>query len=107
MSSHITSKKGETDSMEQGALIATLRALGNRTRLAIVRALVEENWCNHELANDLGLSLSLTSHHLHVLREVDLVEVEQDPEDGRCFHYSLRTERLRDLRNMLDQLVEP
>jgi len=48
---------------EQEVFIASLRALGNRTRLAIVSALMEDDYCNHELSADLGLSLSLTSHH--------------------------------------------
>jgi DNA-binding transcriptional ArsR family regulator len=93
--------------MEPEVFVASLRALGNRTRLAIVSALMEADYCNHELSADLGLSLSLTSHHLNVLRKNGLVEVEQDLNDGRCFHYSLCQDTMEDLRATFNQLIGP
>jgi ArsR family transcriptional regulator len=50
-----------------------LRALGTPHRLAIVLALAEGPRCVHELIDALGISQSLTSQHLRVLRTGGLV----------------------------------
>ncbi|HEX3540979.1 MAG TPA: metalloregulator ArsR/SmtB family transcription factor [Acidimicrobiales bacterium] len=52
---------------------ALLRALGAPHRLAIVLELAEGPRCVHELVDDLGISQSLTSQHLRVLRTTGLV----------------------------------
>ncbi|HEX6476062.1 MAG TPA: metalloregulator ArsR/SmtB family transcription factor [Acidimicrobiales bacterium] len=50
-----------------------LRALGTPHRLAIVLLLAERPRCVHELVDDLGISPSLASQHLRVLRSAGLV----------------------------------
>jgi DNA-binding transcriptional ArsR family regulator len=50
-----------------------LRALGTPHRLAIVLELAEGPRCVHELVAGLGISQSLTSQHLRVLRTAGLV----------------------------------
>src|ERR1700730_11213755 len=50
-----------------------LRALGTPHRLAIVLELAEGPRCVHELVDVLGLSQSLASQHLRVLRTTGLV----------------------------------
>lgn len=50
-----------------------LRALGTPHRLAIVLQLAEGPRCVHELVDDLGISASLASQHLRVLRTTGLV----------------------------------
>lgn len=50
-----------------------LRALGAPHRLAIVLELAEGTRCVHELVASLGISQSLTSQHLRVLRTSGLV----------------------------------
>ncbi|HEY1635950.1 MAG TPA: metalloregulator ArsR/SmtB family transcription factor [Acidimicrobiales bacterium] len=50
-----------------------LRALGTPHRLAIVLLLAERPRCVHELVDDLGISPSLASQHLRVLRGTGLV----------------------------------
>lgn len=50
-----------------------LRALGAPHRLAIVLQLAEGPRCVHELVDALGISQSLTSQHLRVLRTSGLV----------------------------------
>lgn len=52
---------------------ALLRALGTRHRLAMVLQLAERPRCVHELVSDLGISQSLASQHLRVLRTCGLV----------------------------------
>jgi ArsR family transcriptional regulator, zinc-responsive transcriptional repressor len=50
-----------------------LRALGTPHRLAIVLELAEAPRCVHELVDVLGISQSLASQHLRVLRSTGLV----------------------------------
>ena len=50
-----------------------LRALGTPHRLAIVLELADGPRCVHELIATLGISQSLTSQHLRVLRSAGLV----------------------------------
>jgi DNA-binding transcriptional ArsR family regulator len=50
-----------------------LRALGTPHRLSIVLELAERPRCVHELVDVLGISQSLASQHLRVLRTTGLV----------------------------------
>jgi DNA-binding transcriptional ArsR family regulator len=50
-----------------------LRALGAPHRLAIVVELADHPCCVHELVDKLGISQSLASQHLRVLRTTGLV----------------------------------
>jgi ArsR family transcriptional regulator len=50
-----------------------LRALGTPHRLAIVLELANGPRCVHELVESIGISQSLTSQHLRVLRSTGLV----------------------------------
>lgn len=52
---------------------ATLRALGEPNRSRIVAALAREELCVCHLVDDLGMSQSLVSHHLRILRQAGLV----------------------------------
>ena len=92
--------------MERQALIRMLKALGEPTRLGIFDMLMEGVQCNCEIAERLGLSLSLISHHLRVLREVGLVQSERDPDDARWIYYSINREVLGrldgEMRGLLD-----
>lgn len=63
-----------------------LRVLGSPHRLAIVLALTEEPHCVHELVDLLGISQSLVSQHLRVLRNTRLV---RGTRRGRETLYSL------------------
>ncbi len=51
-----------------------LAALADDTRWEICRRLAAEELCVCHLVDDMGLSQSLLSHHLKVLREAGLVE---------------------------------
>jgi DNA-binding transcriptional ArsR family regulator len=56
-----------------GVACDLLRALGTPHRLAIVLELAHGPRCVHELIDQLGISQSLTSQHLRVLRSNGLV----------------------------------
>lgn len=83
-----------------------LKALAEPTRLSVFDMLMEGVQCNCEIAQWLGLSLSLISHHMRVLRQVGLVRSERDPDDARWIYYSIDRQALaqldREMRHLLD-----
>lgn len=68
-----------------------LRALASEHRLAIVRELSTGPRCVHELVDALGVSQSLASQHLRVLRGARVVRTERR---GREVAYSLADEHV-------------
>jgi len=83
-----------------------LKALADPSRLQIFNMLMEGVQCNCEIAERLGFSLSLISHHLRVLREVGLVNSERDPQDGRWIYYSVDRDRLTQLDAAMRHLLD-
>jgi DNA-binding transcriptional ArsR family regulator len=73
------------------ATIRLYRALGDETRLRILRLLVDQDRYLTELANELELSKPTMSHHLAHLRSAGLVTV---VEEGNLTYYSLRRDRV-------------
>lgn len=65
---------------------ALLRALASPVRLAIVTELADGPRCVHELVDVVGVSQSLVSQHLRVLRGARLVETRRR---GKEIEYSL------------------
>jgi ArsR family transcriptional regulator, zinc-responsive transcriptional repressor len=63
---------GDTDPSAVATASELLRALGTPHRLAIVLELANGTRCVHELVDRLGISQSLTSQHLRVLRNSGL-----------------------------------
>ncbi len=79
------------------------RALGDRTRLDIVRLLEEKGSLSvSEICEGLGKSQNLVSHHLACLRNCGIVKAERD---GRNTIYSLRDERISRLLQMADDHI--
>jgi DNA-binding transcriptional ArsR family regulator len=64
---------GALDARRLADAAELLRALGTPHRLAIVLELAEAPRCVHELVERLGISQSLASQHLRVLRTIGLV----------------------------------
>ena len=67
-------------------LSRTFRALGDPTRSRVVFALSTEELCPSDLALALGVSLSVVSHQLRILRDLDIVHVRRE---GRSQRYAL------------------
>ncbi len=67
------------------------RALGDATRLRVLRLLADRDWYLTELAQQLELSKPTMKHHLAQLRAAGLVTV---VDEGTLTYYSLRRERL-------------
>ncbi len=74
-------------------------ALGDETRLKIIRLLSQhEALCVCELQVPFEIEQPTISHHLKVLREANLVEVQRR---GTWAYYSLRKDALKDLTQQL------
>ena len=76
-----------------------MKALGHPARLEIVRLTSEEEAPVGELAERLGLPQAVTSQHLKVLRDSDLVMVRKD---GNRRLYRVNFERAAQIRDFLD-----
>lgn len=83
-------EQAEPDTPPQG-MLRLHRALGDASRLRILRLLRERDLYLTELALELDLSKPTTKHHLALLRAAGLVTV---TEEGGLTYYSLRRERI-------------
>ena len=94
------------DHADRDALAAVLKALGEPTRLRIFDLLMEGVQCNCEIAERLGLSLSLISHHVRILRQVGLVVAERDADDARWIYFSVDHEALSSLAQEMKRFLD-
>ena len=78
------------------------RALGDETRLRILRLLKDRDWYLTEIAERLELSKPTIKHHLAQLRAAGLVTL---TEEGGLSYYSLRRERLDDASSELKRYL--
>ncbi|HPM52755.1 MAG TPA: metalloregulator ArsR/SmtB family transcription factor [Rhodoglobus sp.] len=67
-------------------IAGTFKVLAHPTRVRIIQALAAGELCVCELSEVLGLSVSATSHQLHLLRNLHLVRARSE---GKLVHYSL------------------
>jgi DNA-binding transcriptional ArsR family regulator len=79
---------------EAQELAATLKAIGSPGRLCLLTELLESTRTVEELASAAGLSLSGTSHHLRILRDLRLVRGRRD---GRHVRYELYDHHIPEL----------
>jgi len=84
------------DAMAEPTRIASLRALADPVRLALVDELVRADVCACALRKQFDLSAPLLSHHLKVLREAGLIS---------CAKVGRRVEVTLD-RDALERLAE-
>ncbi|MCO6449180.1 MAG: winged helix-turn-helix transcriptional regulator [Caldilineales bacterium] len=89
------------------ALATQLKVLADPKRLRIVDLLMEGVQCNCELGDQLDMPKNLISHHLRVLREAGLVDVERDTEDARWVYYSLNRRALTELIAVFGGFLDP
>ena len=82
----------ETEAGEpSSSMVRLFRALGDPTRLHVLRLLTERDWYLTELATKIELSKPTMKHHLALLRAAGLVTV---IEEGSLTYYRLRRERI-------------
>ncbi|HEY1999635.1 metalloregulator ArsR/SmtB family transcription factor [Paraburkholderia sp.] len=81
------------------------RLLGDPTRLRIVLACVDERRAVGAIAESLGLSPSLVSHHLRLLRAARIVRAERQ---GKQVFYVAADRHISGmLTDMLEHVAEP
>lgn len=88
-------------------LAAWLKVLAEPNRLMIFHFLMEGVQCNCELGGTLEMAPNLISHHLRVLREAGLVDVERDVQDARWVYYSINRPVLETLNRAFGTFFDP
>ena len=92
------------DNQEAKELAHLFKALGDATRLRLVKMLLDQGsegaLCVGALAGRLGVTPSAVSQHLAVLRAVGLVV---DDRRGNTVHYRLQRVNLRQWRERLQE----
>ena len=87
------------------ALTDMFKLLGDPSRLRIVLCCLDGPASVGAIVERVGLSQSLVSHHLRLLRASRLLKPEKD---GRQVFYSLPDCHVRDmLTNLVDHVMEP
>lgn len=85
-------------------LAELFKTLGDPTRMRIMDALANSEFCVCDLAELLGLSQSATSHQLRVLRNSDLVKYRRE---GKMVYYSMHDAHVSELyRQGLEHIDE-
>jgi len=90
-----------------GRLARHLKAMAEPKRLLILHLLMEGVQCNCELGDALQMAPNLISHHLRVLREAGLVDVERDALDARWVYYSINRQVLDELNSAFGSFFDP
>lgn len=89
-----------------GALPRLLKVLADPTRLRIVGFLAQRELCVCDLEALLGISQSMTSHHLGVLRRAGLLLQRREERDSRWVYYRLNPEAVESLREQFNGLLD-
>lgn len=89
-----------------GRLPQLLKALADPTRLRIAGFLAQRELCVCDLEDLLGISQSMTSHHLGVLRRAGLLLQRRDEPDIRWVYYRLNPEAVEALKDQFNGLLD-
>jgi ArsR family transcriptional regulator, arsenate/arsenite/antimonite-responsive transcriptional repressor len=89
------------------SLSAQLKILAEPKRLLILNMLMAGVQCNCELGDALDMPPNLISHHLRILRQAGLVEVERDALDARWIYYSINHKALVELNEAFSRFFDP
>lgn len=89
-----------------GTLPQMLKVLADATRLRIVGLLTQRELCVCDLEDLLGVSQSMTSHHLGVLRRAGLLLQRREERDARWVYYRLNPEATAHLVERFGSLLD-
>lgn len=81
--------------------VSLFHALSDETRLEILERLKEGEQCVCDLTDALKTGQSRLSFHLKVLKDAGLIT---DRPEGRWIHYSLNTDALKELEEIVRSL---
>ena len=82
-------------------MVKTIKALGDETRLKIIKLLLMKKFCVGALARRLDISESAVSQQLKILREADLVLGEKE---GYYVHYNVKIDKLNEIGKYINNL---
>jgi ArsR family transcriptional regulator len=88
-------------------LAGQMRILAEPNRLRIIQLLMEGVQCNCALGDKLGMPPNLISHHLHILLDSGLIQVERAPGDARWLYYSINPGAIADWIRMCQVFFDP
>jgi ArsR family transcriptional regulator len=89
-----------------GRLPQVLKALADPTRLRIVGYLAQRELCVCDLEALLGISQSMTSHHVGVLRRAGLLLQRREERDIRWVYYRLNPGAVESLKDQFNGLLD-
>jgi DNA-binding transcriptional ArsR family regulator len=89
-----------------GQLPELLKVLSDPTRLRIVGLLAQRELCVCDIEDLLGVSQSMTSHHVGVLRRAHLLLQRREDRDARWVYYRLNPEAIEHLREAFTGLLD-
>ncbi|MEL7654509.1 MAG: metalloregulator ArsR/SmtB family transcription factor [Bacillota bacterium] len=84
-----------------------LKGLSDPKRLQLLNLIRNGTQCNCEFCDSLNLQPNLISHHLRILKEAGLVNIEKDPVDSRWIYYTINKSTFEELRNFLNEFLDP
>jgi ArsR family transcriptional regulator len=90
-----------------GNLARWLKVICEPNRLALLEKIIEGVQCNCELGDALQMAPNLISHHLSILREAGLLDVERDPVDARWMYYSVNLKAVEELKQVFGTFFDP
>lgn len=89
------SKPADILAQDDAQLIARFfQVLADPTRVRMIKALADAEWCVSDLTEALGMDQPAVSHQLKYLRDLGLVSWKKN---GRHVYYSLTDSHLRDI----------
>ncbi len=83
-----------------------LKALGDPKRLQLLALIQNGTQCNCEFSDSLDLQPNLISHHLRILKEAGLVEIQRDPMDSRWIYYTINQAAYAELWDFLKGFLD-
>jgi ArsR family transcriptional regulator len=83
-----------------------LKVLADPTRLRIVGLLAQRELCVCDLEDLLGISQSMTSHHIGVLRRAHLLLQRREDRDARWVYYRLNPEAIEHLKDTFNGFLD-
>ncbi|SCG82196.1 NrsE [Proteiniborus sp. DW1] len=95
----------EKNRFNDNDMIADLKALGDTTRLKIIRILSEKKMYTQELAEIIGLTPATVSHHISILLKSDLISVTIGDENTRKVFYEVNGSKLEEMGNSIKSLA--
>lgn len=99
---------GETSAKSNiETLLEWLKVIGEPRRLQILELIIQGLQCNCDLSEALQVGPTLISHHMKVLTQSGLVNVERDASDARWVYYSINLQALDDLKRAFGDFFDP